>query len=215
MTSNYTNMERTMADKMTQNDWIKKLYGSEENLWKHNYAFIDAQASGIRRQFNPASYIAVARAFAEGRMKHKEETPPFSLAAYEVVGNVLYVEFNKVKTLEDRATVFHECTHAVNDLSGPGILTVLTDEASAFLAETIFLKTIGGMVPRRNGTDPEWSNMYTQADILAKKFFLYNGTPKDLVRADYADLRKAVGKIYDAGNTAPEMQLPEKYRGAN
>ena len=92
--------------------------------------------------------------------------------------------------MASQAGVLHEGIHALVDMYTCKEVTVLNDEAAAYLAEAIYLRAAHSWV---NGGAAEMA-IYQAADQVAKAHDLYSKRGVRLSLANVADLRAAISK---------------------
>lgn len=141
---------------------------------------------------NPIRLREVGKAIAAGRIKVVvASTGGILSAAYSPHSNTMTITSEKVlEAGTGRSGVLHEGVHALVDLYKCTSTTSLTDEAAAYLAETIYLRA--GKI--RFDADAAALKIYDAADELAKARGLYKKKrkPVRLARADYEPLREAI-----------------------
>ena len=139
---------------------------------------------------NPLRLRAVGEAISKGRIEVVVgSTGKMLSAAYSPHSNKMTLANEKVTgTATGRSGILHEGVHALVDLYKCTSLTDLSDEAAAYLAETIFLHT--GNV-RING-DVDAMRIYNAADDIAKQYGLYKKKGVKLTRKQYEPLRQAI-----------------------
>jgi hypothetical protein len=111
-------------------------------------------------------------------------------AAYSPHSNTLTVSDEKLASIASRAAVLHEGVHALVDMYKCKEVTVLNDEAAAYLAEAIYLRASHRWVQ----AGAEEMAIYNAADTIAKAHDLYNRRGVRLSLEDVADLRAAIHK---------------------
>ena len=111
-------------------------------------------------------------------------------ASYHPHSDTLTVPDDKLASVAAQAGVLHEGIHALVDMHKCKEVTVLNDEAAAYLAEVIYLRAAHSWV---NGGAAEMA-IYNAADQLAKAHGLYSKRGVRLSVDDAADLRAAIHK---------------------
>jgi len=176
---------------------LDELYGKADYLDKINFSFTE---NGSTIKVNKDGFHAVAKAVVEERILVQTRAaagPRASVAAglYSRQFDILFIDKNKIKTKHDQGVIVHECTHALGDLQTVQHFTVLSDESVAFLAQTMWLKAASAPLPT-HPDDPEYNQIFVQADMIVTKNKLTEGAHVLLTGADIAALRSAVKKVY-------------------
>lgn len=177
---------------------VAQLYGDEKFLEKINFSYTE---NGSTVRADKPGFLAVAKATEEKRIGFT-----YNMAAAGVMGsvaeavydwrlNMIIVNSQKVGTKYGQSAVVHESTHALADLQAAQHFTRLSDESVAFLVQTMWLKAAGEPLPH-NAVDPEHDRMFVEADTVATRHKLYDGTHVLLTRPDILALRTAVKKVY-------------------
>jgi hypothetical protein len=156
-----------------------------------------------RLEISPQRLRGVGKAIKKGDIKVEVHTGGKLLgAAYDPHDDTLMVPDDKLASAVSQAGVLHEGIHALVDMYKCKEVTVLNDEAAAYLAEVIYLKAAHSWV---NGGAAEMA-IYTAADQLAKAHGLYTKRGVRLSVNDAADLRAAIHK-HPAYSSLGEHQM--------
>ncbi|GJM43556.1 MAG: hypothetical protein DHS20C21_03980 [Gemmatimonadota bacterium] len=150
---------------------------------------IDFQLDGFC--VNPARLKQVGAAIACGRIELIQSKKGGGLsAAYSPHSDRLTVPSKTNPAAHKyQVAIVHEGVHALVDIFGKGAgLTVLDDEAAAYLAEVVFHKAIHRPLP---SGDSE-KKIYEAADKVATKHGLYGKKPVKLKSSDVKELREAI-----------------------
>jgi len=144
-----------------------------------------------RLEVSPQRLRGVGAAIRKGRIKIEvAKTGKLLSAAYHPHGDTLTLGDDKLASVSSRAAVLHEGIHALVDMYKCKEVTVLNDEAAAYLAEAIFLRASHSWI---NGGAAEMA-IYNAADQVAKAHDLYSRRGVKLSTDDVADLRAAIHK---------------------
>jgi hypothetical protein len=156
-----------------------------------------------RLEVSPQRLRGVGQAIKKGDIKVKvAETGKLLSAAYSPHSDTLTVPNDKLASVAAQAGVLHEGIHALVDMYKCKDVTVLNDEAAAYLAEAIYLRAAHSWV---NGGAAEMA-IYNAADQLAKAHDLYSKRGVRLSVDDAADLRAAIHK-HPAYSSIGEHQM--------
>ena len=144
-----------------------------------------------RLEVSPQRLRGVGKAIKKGDIKVViSKTGTLLSAAYSPHSDTLTVPDDKLATVTSQAAVLHEGVHALVDMYKCKELTVLNDEAAAYLAEVIYLRAAHSWV---GGGELEMA-IYSAADQVAKTHDLYSKPGVRLSSEDVADLRAAIHK---------------------
>jgi hypothetical protein len=143
-----------------------------------------------RLEISPQRLRGVGKAIKKGDIKVEVHTGKLLGAAYDPHDDTLMVPDDKLASVVSQAGVLHEGVHALVDMYKCKEVTVLNDEAAAYLAEAIYLRAAHSWV---NGGAAEMA-IYNAADQIAKAHNLYNKRGVRLSNDDVADLRAAIHK---------------------
>ena len=144
-----------------------------------------------RLEVSPQRLRGVGQAVRKGRIKIAvAKTGNLLSAAYSPHGDTLTLPSDNIASVSSRAAVLHEGVHALVDMYKCKEVTVLNDEAAAYLAEAIFLRASHSWI---NGGAAEMA-IYDAADKVAKAHDLYGKPGVRLSTDDVADLRAAIHK---------------------
>jgi hypothetical protein len=143
-----------------------------------------------RLEVSPKRLRGVGKAIKKGDIKVEVATGTLLGAAYDPHDDTLMVPDDKLASVVSQAGVLHEGVHALVDMYKCKEVTVLNDEAAAYLAEAIYLRAAHSWV---NGGAAEMA-IYDAADQIAKAHNLYNKRGVRLSNDDVADLRAAIHK---------------------
>jgi hypothetical protein len=156
-----------------------------------------------RLEVSPKRLRGVGKAIKKGDIKVEVHTGGKLLgAAYDPHDDTLMVPDDKLASVASQAGVLHEGVHALVDMYKCKDVTVLNDEAAAYLAEVIYLRAAHSWV---NGGAAEMA-IYNAADQIAKAHNLYNKRGVRLSNDDAADLRAAIHK-HPAYSSIGEHQM--------
>jgi hypothetical protein len=109
-------------------------------------------------------------------------------AAYSPHPNRMTIPDDKLASRTSRSGILHEGVHALVDLYNCKEVLVLDDEVAAYLAETIYLKSLGGGISGGGAA----MKIYNAADHVANAHGLYTKRGVKLKLSDVDDLRKAI-----------------------
>jgi hypothetical protein len=142
-----------------------------------------------RLEVSPQRLRCVGKAIKKGDI-HVEvaKTGKLLSAAYSPHSDTLTIPDERLATVSSQAGVLHEGIHALVDMYKCKEVTVLNDEAAAYLAEVIYLRAGHNWI---NGGAAEMA-IYNAADQVAKAHDLYNKLGVQLSSGDVADLRQAI-----------------------
>jgi hypothetical protein len=145
-----------------------------------------------RLEVSPQRLRGVGKAIKEGDIKVEIEKGSGKLlsASYHPHSDTLTVPDDKLATVATQAGVLHEGIHALVDMYKCKEVTVLNDEAAAYLAEVIYLRAAHSWI---NGGPAEMA-IYNAADQIAKTHDLYGKLGVTLSLDQVADLRAAISK---------------------
>jgi hypothetical protein len=144
-----------------------------------------------RLEISPQRLRGVGKAIKKGDIKVEVASSGKLLSAsYHPHSDTLIVPDDKLASVAAQAGVLHEGIHALVDMYKHKEVTVLNDEAAAYLAEVIYLRAAHSWV---NGGAAEMA-IYNAADQLAKAHGLYSKLGVRLSVDDAADLRAAIHK---------------------
>lgn len=144
-----------------------------------------------RLEVSPQRLHGVDKAIRKGGIKIEiAKTGKLLSAAYHPHSDTLTLPDDKLASVSSRAAVLHEGIHALVDMYKCKEVTVLNDEAAAYLAEAIFLRAAHSWI---NGGAAEMA-IYDAADKVAKAHDLYGKRGVRLSHDDVADLRAAIHK---------------------
>ena len=144
-----------------------------------------------RLEISPLRLRGVGQAIKKGDIKVEVASSGKLLSAsYHPHSDTLTVPDDKLASVSAQAGVLHEGVHALVDMYKCKEVTVLNDEAAAYLAEVIYLRAAHSWV---NGGAAEMA-IYNAADQLAKAHDLYSKRGVWLSVDDAADLRAAIHK---------------------
>jgi hypothetical protein len=141
-------------------------------------------------EVSPRRLKAVGDAIEKGRIDLAiDGTGSLLSAAYSPHANKMTVgDWQVADRPVGRSGIVHESTHALVDLFECKQATTLSDEAAAYLAETIFLRATKTWVKG----DAKAMAIYNAADKLVKQYGLGQGKQVRLKWEQYAPLREAV-----------------------
>ncbi|MGH6943764.1 MAG: hypothetical protein ACREH6_06040 [Geminicoccaceae bacterium] len=140
-------------------------------------------------EVSPKRLHAVGKAIGGGRIKVAvASTGRLLSAAYSPHSNQMTLPSDQIGSVMIQASILHEGVHALVDLFRCTNLTVLDDEAAAYLAEAIYLRAAHTWV----SGDGAALAIYKAADALAKAHDLYNTRAVRLSSRDAAALRSAI-----------------------
>ena len=144
-----------------------------------------------RLEVSPQRLRGVGKAIKNGDIKLEvAKTGKLLSAAYSPHSDTLTVPDDRLASVTAQAGVLHEGIHALVDIYKCKEVTVLNDEAAAYLAEAIYLRAAHSWV---NGGAAEMA-IYQAADQVARAHDLYSKRGVRLALADVADLRAAISK---------------------
>lgn len=144
-----------------------------------------------RLEVSPQRLRGVGKAIKKGDIKIEiSKTGKLLSAAYSPHSDTLTLPDDKLASVSSRAAVLHEGIHALVDIYKCKEVTVLNDEAAAYLAEAIYLRAAHSWV---GGGGAEMA-IYDAADKVAKAHDLYSRRGIRLSNDDVADLRAAIHK---------------------
>jgi hypothetical protein len=144
-----------------------------------------------RLEVSPQRLRGVGKAIKKGDIKVEvSKTGKLLSAAYHPHSDTLTVPDDKLATVTSQAGVLHEGIHALVDMYKCKEVTVLNDEAAAYLAEAIYLRAAHSWV---SGGAAEMA-IYDAADQVAKAHDLYSKRGVRLSVDDVAGLRAAINK---------------------
>jgi hypothetical protein len=157
-----------------------------------------------RLEISPQRLRGVGKAIKKGDIKVEVHTGGKLLgAAYDPHDDTLMVPDDKLASVASQAGVLHEGIHALVDMYKFKEVTVLNDEAAAYLAEAIYLRAAHSWV---SGAGAAEMAIYNAADQVAKAHNLYNKRGVRLSNDDIADLRAAIHK-HPAYSSIGEHQM--------
>lgn len=144
-----------------------------------------------RLEVSPQRLRGVGQAIKKGNIKVVvAKTGKLLSAAYSPHSDTLTLPDDKLASVSSRAAVLHEGVHALVDMYKCKEVTVLNDEAAAYLAEAIYLRAAHSWI---SGGAVEMA-IYDAADKVAKAHDLYSKRGVRLSSDDVADLRAAIHK---------------------
>jgi hypothetical protein len=144
-----------------------------------------------RLEVSPQRLRGVGKAIKKGDIKVElEKGGKLLSASYHPHSDTLTVPDDKLASVASQAGVLHEGIHALVDMYKCKEVTVLNDEAAAYLAEVIYLRAAHSWI---NGGAAEMA-IYNAADQVAKAHDLYGKRGVRLSLDDVADLRAAINK---------------------
>lgn len=142
-----------------------------------------------RLEVSPARLRGVGKAIKKGDIHVViAKTGKLLSAAYSPHSDTFTLPDDKLASVNSQAAVLHEGIHALVDLYKCKEVTVLNDEAAAYLAEVIYLRAGHNWI---NGGAAEMA-IYNAADQVAKAHDLYSKRGVKLSLSDVDDLRKAI-----------------------
>jgi hypothetical protein len=140
-------------------------------------------------EISPQRLRGVGKAIKKGDIKVEVEKGGKLLSAsYHPHSDTLLVPDDKLASVSAQAGVLHEGVHALVDMYKFKDVTVLNDEAAAYLAEAIYWRAAHSWV---SGGAAEMA-IYNAADQIARAHDLYNKRGIRLSLDDVADLRAAI-----------------------
>lgn len=140
-------------------------------------------------EVSPKRLQGVGRAIRRGAIAVEvESTGRLLSAAYSPHRDRMTLRSDRIGGVVMQASILHEGVHALVDLYRCTQLTVLDDEAAAYLAEAVYLKAAHTWV---RGPDAS-ADIYLAADAIAKEHGLYVRRGARLSTKDVASLRRAI-----------------------
>ena len=194
-------------------------------LWGSRISNIDFWLSGGSHSsgslhIDAAGLLRIQAAINDRRIKVTYKSGLGVLAHYYPLRNEIEIGATSVTGLVERAQVVHECVHALCDMIGARRTSVASDEAAAYLAQTIYVNsTRGGVVGALTAAtgDPypgETDVIFQRAwDVVnAHHLHLPGGKGTHLYRTDIDLLRSAVAAHHVYSASAAATTTPS-YRG--
>jgi hypothetical protein len=148
---------------------------------------IDFRLNGL--EVSPKRLREVGKAIRAGKIKVKVSSSGKLLSAsYHPHDNRLFVPTDQIGAVMIQASIVHEGVHALVDLFRATNLTVLDDEAAAYLAEAVYLRAAHTWVKGESAA----SAIYQAADAVARAHDLYSRRGVKLSADHVAELRKVI-----------------------
>ena len=188
-------------------------------LWGSRISNIDFWLSGGSHSsgslhIDAAGLLRVQTAINDDRITVTHKSGLGVLALYYPMRNEIEVGATSVTGLAERAQVVHECVHALCDMIGARRTSGASNEAAAYLAQTIYVNSapgvgvVGALTAATGDPYPGETDVIFQRawDVVnAHHLHLPGGKGTHLYRTDIGLLRSAVAAhhVYSASAAAP------------
>lgn len=90
-------------------------------------------------KFEPHHYARLAFELARGTVETRFDSAEVETAGYNPLNDTMYFGFKALRTIEHKAAVVHECTHAVCDMRGLKLMDQTASEMAAYIAQYMFI----------------------------------------------------------------------------